>query len=133
MSEANRVILRAFYEYMMSKDHKTERHTINLLTLLISLDKFHDGLPFTSINRKELILTFLNHQYVDGKWVERERDAEGRYITSFNFYLGLFRTFFRWLFNRDKAEEDWETPAFLRIKLKKPLRDSPYDKVISGS
>jgi hypothetical protein len=71
-------------------------------------------------------LTFLNHQYVDGKWVEREHDAEGRYISSFNLYLGLLRVFFRWLFNRDKPDEDWETPAFLRIKTKKPLRDSPY-------
>jgi site-specific recombinase XerD len=129
VSEDNRVILGDFYEHMLSKDSVAERHIINLLTLLISLDKFHDGLPFTSINSKEQILTFLIHQYLqkEGKWVERERDAEGRYITSYNFYLGLLRTFFRWLFNRDKPDEDWETPAFLKIKLKKPFCDSPYD------
>ena len=132
VSEANRVILRAFYEYMLSKDHKSEGNIINQLTLLISLDKFYDGMPFTSINSKEQVLTFLTRQYVqkDGKWVEREHDAEGRYITSFNQYLGLLRTFFRWLLNsycKNRPDEDWETPPFIKIKHKKPLRDSPYD------
>jgi Transposase IS116/IS110/IS902 family len=32
----------------------------------------------------------------------------------------------RWLFNRDKSDDDWETPPFLKIKSKKPLRESPY-------
>ncbi len=52
-----------------------------------------------------------------------------RYITTFNQYLGLLRTFFRWLYNKDKTNnEEWETPAFIkRIKTKKPLRNSPYD------
>ena len=110
---------------MQSKDHKSERHIASLLNLLISLDKFYDT-PLTSINSREQILTFLNHRQKDGKWVEREHDADGRYISSFNFYLGLLRIFFRWLFNRDKSEDDWETPPFLKIKNKKPLRDSPY-------
>jgi integrase/recombinase XerD len=125
VSEVNRVILKDFYEYIRSKDLKSEHYTISLLALLISLDKFYD-IPFTSINSKEQILTFLNHQYVNGKWVEREHDTEGKYISSFNLYLGLLKVFFRWLFNRHKPDEDWETPAFLRIKTKKPLRDSPY-------
>jgi integrase/recombinase XerD len=115
---------------MQSKDHKSERHIINLLNLLISLDKFYGPEPFTSINSREQILKFLNHRYSqkDGKWVERERDAEGRYITSFNYYLRLLYVFFRWLLNnnKDKSEDDWETPTFLRIKNKKPLRESPY-------
>lgn len=126
-SETNRFILKDFYEYMRSKDHKSDRNVINLLDLLISFDKFY-GLPFTSINSKEQILTFLNHRYVDGKWVELEHDEEGRYITSWNFYLGLLRTFFRWLSNRSMPDDERETPAFLKkIKTKKPLRDSPYE------
>jgi len=34
------------------------------------------------------------------------------------------------LFNsycNNKPEEEWETPLFLKIKTKKPLRESPYD------
>jgi integrase/recombinase XerD len=129
VSETNRVILRDFYGYMLSKDPKSERHIISLLSLLISLDKFHD-IPFTSINSKEQILTFLNHRYdhIKGKWVERVKDAEGKYIGSFNLYLELLKTFFRWLSNRDRPEDfsQWDTPPFLKIKAKKPLRSSPY-------
>lgn len=78
-SPENRVILRDFYEYMLSKDPRSDRHTANMLALFISLDKFY-GLPFTSINTKEQILKFLDHQYVKGKgWVEREHDAQGMY------------------------------------------------------
>ena len=59
-------------------------------------------------------------------------DADGKYISSFNYYLRLLSVFFRWLLNsnsnRNKSEDlsKWETPAFLRIKTKKPLQDSPY-------
>jgi len=87
----NQVIL---YQYILSKDPKSERHIISLLTLLISLDKFY-GIPFTSINSREQILKFLNYRYSqkDGKWIEREHDAEGKYITSFNYYLRLLSVF----------------------------------------
>ena len=68
---------------MQSKDLRSERHIINLLTLLISLDRFYAPLPFTSINSREQILKFLNHQYLQkdgkGKWVEREHDADGNH------------------------------------------------------
>ena len=76
-NEANRVILKKFYDYMRSKDLKSDHHINNLLTLLISLDKFlcKDGpdIPFISINSREQILTFLDHQYSQkvAKWVKR--------------------------------------------------------------
>jgi len=104
-----------------------------MLNLLISLDKFYGpDISFTSINTKVQLITFLNHQYSkkDGKWVERKHDTEGKHITSFNYYKSLLIIFFRWLCNsycNNKPEEDWETPAFLNIKTKKPLRESPYD------
>gem|GEM_PF-6459002 len=67
VSEANRVILHDFHQYMLSKDLRSEHHITNSLILLISLDKFlcKDGpdIPFTSINRKDQILIFLNHRY----------------------------------------------------------------------
>jgi hypothetical protein len=124
VSADNRVILKNFYEYIRSKDHKSEYHITNLLSLLIFLDKFFCK-PFISINSKEQILTFLDHQQKDGKWVKREKDAEGRYITSFNQNKRLLSIFFRWLFNRDRPDDDWETPPFMKIKTKRPLRESP--------
>ncbi|MGA9152044.1 MAG: hypothetical protein WBZ36_15820 [Candidatus Nitrosopolaris sp.] len=128
MSRINRVFAKEYLEHMRLKDHKSDRNIVNQLTLLVSLDKFYDGLPFTSINSKEQILKFLKHRYVvqDGNWVEREYDNEGRYITSWNFHLTMLKIFFRWLVNKGIAYEEWETPSFLRIKLKKPLSDSPY-------
>jgi hypothetical protein len=90
VSEANRIILKAFYQHLLSKDSKSELHITNSLTLLISLDKFYGSdIPFTSINSREQILTFLDHQQKDGKWVKREKDAEGKYISSFNLLLRL--------------------------------------------
>lgn len=49
VSETNQVLLRDFYDYMQSRDHKSERHIVSLLTLLISHDKFYGS--FTSIQR----------------------------------------------------------------------------------
>jgi site-specific recombinase XerD len=130
VSNVNRPLLQEFSEYMQSKDPKSDPNIISQLELLISLDRFVGPDSFTSINNKEQILSFLNHRWDDQAkgWVEREHDSEGRWITSYNFHLGLLRTFFRWLYNRHKSEDtEWETPSFLKIKAKKPLRDSPYD------
>ncbi|MGB6529558.1 MAG: hypothetical protein WBF33_15740 [Candidatus Nitrosopolaris sp.] len=90
VSSDNQIILQDFYHtYMQSKGLRSEHHITNSLILLISLDKFYGPLPFTSINTKEQILTFLDHQW-DGKgWIKRQHDSEGRYISSFNLYLGL--------------------------------------------
>jgi hypothetical protein len=107
VSKTNRVLLKEFHDHMLSRDHKGERNITNLLDLLISFDKFHDGLlSFTSINSKEQILKFLNHRYVDGRgWVEREHDEEGRWVTTWNLYRGMLIVFFRWLFNRHKPDD----------------------------
>jgi hypothetical protein len=126
MSPVNRAFAEEYFEFLRAKDHKSDRNIVNQLTLLVSLDKFYEGLPFTSINSKEQVLKFLKHRYQDDKWIEREYDSEGRYITSWNFNLTMVKIFFRWLANRGIAYEEWETPSFVRIKLTKPLRDSPY-------
>ncbi|MGA9154111.1 MAG: hypothetical protein WBZ36_26310 [Candidatus Nitrosopolaris sp.] len=125
MSYDNQLIVKEYTKHLQSKDHKSDRNIVNQLTLLISLDKFYQGIPFTSINSKEQILKFLKNHFKDGKWVERECDSEGRYISSWNYHLGVIKIFFRWLTNKESNTE-WETPSFLKIKLKKPLRDSPY-------
>ena len=125
MSYNNQLIVKEYTKHLQSKDHKSDRNIVNQLTLLISLDKFYQGLPFTSVNSKEQILKFLKNNFKDGKWVERECDSEGRYISSWNYHLGVIKIFFRWLTNKESNTE-WETPSFLKIKLKKPLIDSPY-------
>jgi len=108
---------------MLAKDLRSEHHCVTTLGLLISLDRFFD----------EQILAFLDHRYIENKgWVRRNKDTDGKYITTFNQYLGLLRTFFRWLYNNNNNTDNddsrtWKTPSFIeKIKTKRPLRDSPY-------
>src|SRR5215467_14820938 len=110
---------------MLAKDLRSEHHCVTTLGLLISLDRFFD----------EQILAFLDHRYIEYKgWVRRNKDTDGKYITTFNQYLGLLRMFFRWLYNnknKNNTDNDdsrtWKTPSFIeKIKTKRPLRDSPY-------
>jgi integrase/recombinase XerD len=85
---------------------------------------------FLDISKKEQIIEFLEQKFIGGKWVKREHDAEGKWITTWKQYCIWLTTFFRWLTNKDEEDEsNWETPSFLqKIKSKKPLRDSPYEK-----
>jgi len=127
-SEHNRAHLNEFIEYMRSRGSTSECNIVNVLNLMISFDRYFDGLPFTSINEREQVLRFLDHQFIKkiGKWVKREHDVEGKWIATRNQNLTWIRLFFRWLVNMNKDENDWETPQSVRIKHKKPLRDSPY-------
>ena len=102
VSGNNQAILKEFLGYLQSKDSRSDHHSNSLLTLLISVNKFFNGKPFTEINRKEEILTFLDHQHINGKWVKREHYMEGKYLSSRKYYLDLLRIFFRWLFNRNR-------------------------------
>jgi hypothetical protein len=90
----NQILIKEFYQYMQSRGSRSEHHARSLLNLLIAFDKFLKR-PFTLVDKKEEILAFLDHQYVDGKWVKREHDAEGKYINSWNLYLALLRIFFQ--------------------------------------
>jgi len=97
---------------------------------MVYLDKFLNGrFSFLDISKKEQIIEFLEQKFIGGKWVKREHDTEGKWITTWNQYCIWLTTFFRWLTNKDEEEDEsnWETPSFLqKIKPKKCLRDSPY-------
>jgi integrase/recombinase XerD len=60
------------------------------------------------------------------------RDPDKRWITTWNDYLGRIKYFFRWLYNYDDNRfddvqfADWQTSEFVRIKEKKTKRISPY-------
>jgi hypothetical protein len=104
---------------MRSKDLKSEHHITNLLILLVSLDK-------------QQILKFLNHRYSqkDGKWVERDHDAEGRYITSFNSYLRLLSVFFRWLLNRTAVCVSMTPKLRTALKHQSAIENRPVCSII---
>jgi hypothetical protein len=56
----NRELLEDFYRYRQSLDHRSGFATNNILTLMISLDKFLNSRPFTEVVKKEQILEFLD-------------------------------------------------------------------------
>jgi hypothetical protein len=72
-NKQNRELLEDFYRYRQSLDHRSGFATNNILTLMISLDKFLNSRPFTEVVKKEQILEFLDHKFVakEGKWVKR--------------------------------------------------------------
>ncbi len=120
VSNHNRPFLLDFLEYMREKGKVgigSGQHASSVLSLMIAFDKFFKGKSFTKTYNKQEILTFLDHKYIikeDG-WVKRKHDNEGRWINTYNQYVGLLKVFFRWLVNRHKDKENWDYP-----------RDSPY-------
>ncbi len=64
-----------------------------------------------------------------------ETDPEKKWITTWNHYLNHLKIFFRWLYNiqfkKGIATDDfseWITPDFIRIKMKRTKRLSPYSQ-----
>lgn len=63
-------------------------------------------------------------------------DSEKRWITRWNRYLNHLKFFYRWLYNEyneaktnnNNSFSDWITPDFLKIKMKRTNRLSPYSQ-----
>src|SRR5215212_9685630 len=120
---SNAKIINEFLIYMKNNG-SSERHQNNNLIVMIEFANYFDyNTTFYHINKKELVLSFL-----DTKIKDSSKDPEKRWITSWNHYLTRIKLFFRWLYNKDKEidKDYWETPEFLRIKNKKTKRISPY-------
>jgi integrase/recombinase XerD len=88
---------------------------------------------FYDLHRPNQIIPFL-----DTKIKNEAEDPDGRWITTWNDYLGRIRLFLRWLHNcaskndgelslsARMPDSNWETPPAARIKKKKTKRESPY-------
>lgn len=115
--------INEFIRYM--KDNgSSERHQNNNLKVIIYFANFLGlKVSFYDINNKEQIIKFL-----DTKIKNSEEDPDKRWVTTWNSYLNRIRLFYRWLYNinKNKDNEYWETPQFVRIKTKKTNRISPY-------
>jgi len=84
---------------------------------------------YLDINRQE-ITSFLN-----SKIKPVEADLEKKWITTWNHYYNHLKFFYRWLYNEynktdndtidQKSIQDWITPEFIKLKLKKTKRLSP--------
>jgi integrase/recombinase XerD len=115
----------SFLDILQNSQNKSKEQIINFLEHRFVLQKVNKNI---SQNLRKDVLQ-KEKSLVEGSWVKREHDTEGKWITTWNQYGIWLKTFFRWLANKDEEDEsNWETPSFLqKIKSKKPLRDSPYE------
>jgi integrase/recombinase XerD len=127
----NRNLVNELYSYMTERD-LSKNHKINNLKVIMSYaDYLGAEISFHNINNKDQILSFL-----DSKKKDLEIDPDKRWVTTWNHYLNRLKLFFRWFHNRGehiaKCDEidtlDWKTPEFIKIKLKKTKRVSPYSE-----
>ena len=124
-NETNRQLINQYHRYLIARD-TSENHQKHNLKILIKFSEYIDPLSFYDVDNKNIILDFLDKRKKD-----KEEDPEQRWITTWNDYLGRIKYFFRWLHNfKYDAEniDNWITPEFARIKLKKTKRISPYSE-----
>src|SRR5215207_4544707 len=130
-NSTNASLLTEFYDYMKNNG-ASESHMNNSLKTNMAFARFLGvNTTYYQVDKKEQIIEFLN-----SKIKSAEEDPDKKSITTWNDYLGDIKYFFRWLYNKKKAEKgsgekevawsDWETPPFASIKKKKTKRLSPY-------
>ena len=107
---------------------------LSIILVIFNFDKFFNSEKLLKDIKRQDIITFL-----DSKIKSSEIDPEKKWITTWNHYFNHLKFFFRWLYNNhDKTDnqdnnnddrkslQGWDTLAFLKIKLKKTKRISPY-------
>ena len=142
-NSTNAVLIKAFYEFMKNNGASEKHINNNLKAILNFANHIDTNATFLDIERKEQVVKFL-----DTKTKSIGEDPEGRWITTWNHYLGHLKYFFRWLYNaynKKNSESfgstapdnsnyyhypssyyDWQTPSFIQIRKKKTKRTSPY-------
>ena len=124
-NEENKKVVYEFLEYMINNG-SSENHQINNLKCMINFAKYlSKDVKFYDIKDKDQIISFLNT-----KRKLLSEDSDKKWIATWNNYLNRIRLFYRWFYNKDKKIESeyWETPDFLKIKLLKTKRLSPYSE-----
>ncbi len=115
----------------MKNNNSSERHIVNNLKVILNFDDyFQHSKVFTDIGKEE-IGAFLN-----SKIKPLEVDPKKKWITTWNHYLNHLKFFFRWLFNENnktndddkKSIQELDTPQFVKIKIKRTKRLSPYSQ-----
>jgi integrase/recombinase XerD len=129
-NQTNSDIINEFYQYMKNNDSSVHHKNNNLKVVIAFASFLGPDITFHDIKKKEQVLSFLNTKIKNS-----DQDPEKRWITTWNHYLNRIRLFFRWLYNYRSKEEllddneittcEWETPEFVKIKVKKTKRQSP--------
>ena len=120
----------------MKSNSSSENHIINNLKAIINFENFFQPkIALKEIKKQDII------KFLDSKVKSPETDPEKKWITTWNHYLSHLKFFFRWLYNENNkandnddndkqsdSMQDWITPDFIKIKLKKTKRLSPYSQ-----
>jgi len=101
-----------------------------LIKVLVRLAEYiGESITFYQVQNKEKILQFL-----DLKRKNETEDADKKWITTWNDYLWRIKYFYRWLNNTKvkgvdtNSHDNWSTPSFINIKIKRTKRLSPYSE-----
>ena len=121
-NKSNKKILTDFYNYMVTND-KSERTQKNNLKSILNFVRWLDKKSLDEIKDEKIILNFLNI-----KRKSTDIDPDQKWITTYNDYVIRLKHFFRWMYNKDKREDDWITPEFAKLKKKKARRISSYSE-----
>lgn len=116
-NQSNLKTVKEFHQFLTTTTTKELYHS-NLLQTIIFLALYLNNKKFSEVN-KELLLSFLNHKFENGKWVTRERDVEDKCITTFNYNVALCRVFFRWFYNSGKEGKIGKHRLGLKLKILK--------------
>ena len=126
-NQTNRQIINDFYEYLQNID-TSENYQNGMLKVLIRYAVHLGGnTTFFQVQEKVQVLDFL-----DSKRKSDKNDPDKKWITTWNDYLWRLKYFYRWLYNaREKGinangYDDWNTPTFINLKMKRTKRLSPY-------
>ena len=125
----NSETINKFYSFMKN-NNSSERHIVNNLKVILNFENFfHPSKNLKEIDRQNI------DAFLDSKIKSLEIDPEKRWITTWNHYLNHLKFFYRWVYNAyneknlsDKGFSDWVTPDFLKIKMKRTKRLSPYSQ-----
>ena len=101
-----------------------------MIKVLVRLAEYiGESITFYQVQNKEKILQFL-----DLKRKNETEDADKKWITTWNDYLWRIKYFYRWLNNTKvkgvdtNSHDNWSTPSFINIKIKRTKRLSPYSE-----
>jgi len=114
----------------MKNNNSSERHIINNIKVILNFHNFFQPSKILSEVKEEDIYNFL-----DSKIKPVELDPEKKWITTWNHYLNHLKFFYRWFHNtKEKSDKknwnfsEWVTPDYLKIKMKRTNRLSPYSQ-----
>jgi hypothetical protein len=127
-TKQNADLIHQFYEFMMNNG-SSERHIINNLKVILNFDQFFQSPKLLcEVDREDI------NKFLDSKITSSEIDPEKKWITTWNHYMNHLKFFFRWIHNRSldgdltRSMSDWTTPEFIRLKMKRSKRLSPYSQ-----